>query len=168
MSKTKAILGVLALAGMMVPPLAAVVARARLRDRIEAEFDETADEFDLVAIFDGVDARSRARSFRRGRVLTWYGGGDLDLREAALDPSGARLRMISIFGGMRVVVPVSWRVDVRSIGIFGGIGKGLDESAADPASPLLVIDAVSVFGGAAITSTVDDRAEGGVEAPAES
>jgi hypothetical protein len=141
---------------MVVPPIAAAVARARLRNRAGAEFDENADEVDLVAIFDGVEAKSRAASFRGGRVLCWYGGGDLDLREATLDPSGGRLRLVSIFGGMRIVVPASWRVEVRSVGVFGGIGRNLDDSAADPSSPVLVVDAVSAFGGAAITNRVED------------
>ncbi len=150
------ILGLLAVAGLFIPPLAALVAKARLQGRAVAPFDEAADEIDLVAIFDGVEARSRAAAFRGGSVLTWYGGGDLDLREATLDPSGGRLRLRSIFGGMRVLLPPTWRVEVNSKGIFGGIGKDMEASEADPASPLLVIDAISAFGGAAITSRVQD------------
>ena len=159
MRRTLGILGLLAVAGLFIPPLVALVAKARLQGRAGAPFEETADEIDLVAIFDGVEARSRAASFRGGSVLTWYGGGDLDLREATLDPSGGRLRLRSIFGGMRVLVPPTWRVEVHSKGIFGGIGKDTDASAADPSSPTLVIDALSAFGGALVTSSVKDKDE---------
>ena len=159
MRRTLGILGPLAVAGLLVPPLAALVAKARLQPRAGAPFDETADEIDLVVIFDGVEASSRAASFRGGSVLTWYGGGNLDLREATLDPSGGRLRLRSIFGGMRVLVPPTWRVEVHSVGVFGGVGNDTDASTADPASPALVIDAIAAFGGAMVTSRVQDTDE---------
>jgi hypothetical protein len=148
------LLGLLALAGLVLPPLAAVVAKARLAGTDET--DETADEINLVAIFDGVDVTSRAASFRGGNVLAWYGRGDLDLRGATLDPAGARLRARSIFGGLRILVPVSWRVEVHSVAVFGGVGNSTDPSKADPASPTLTIDALSAFGGLAIVNEPDE------------
>jgi hypothetical protein len=148
------LLGLLALAGLVLPPLAAVIAKARLAGTEEA--GETADEINLVAIFDGVDVTSRAASFRGGDVLAWYGGGDLDLRGATLDPAGARLRARSIFGGLRILVPAAWRVEVRSVGVFGGVGNDTDPSTADPASPTLTIDALSAFGGLAIVNEPDE------------
>jgi len=156
------VLGLLALVGLFIPPLAAMVAKVRLQARSNATVDETADQVDLVAIFDGIEVRNRAAALRGGSVLAWYGGGDLDLREATLDPSGGRLRLRSIFGGMRVLLPPTWRVEVNSKGIFGFVGKDMDASEADPASPLLVIDAISAFGGAAITTRVkaQDQDEG--------
>jgi hypothetical protein len=144
------LLGLLALAGLVLPPIAAVVAKGRLAGADET--DETADEINLVAIFDGVDVTSRAASFRGGRVLGWYGGGDLDLRGATLDPAGARLHARSIFGGFRVLVPTAWRVEVHSVGMFGGVGNKTDPATADPSSPTLTIDALSVFGGLAIVN----------------
>jgi hypothetical protein len=148
------LLGALALAGLVLPPLAAVVAKARLAGT--QEDDETADEINLVAIFEGVDVTSRAAAFRGGSVLAWYGGGDLDLRGATLDPAGARLRARSIFGGLRILVPASWRVEVRSVGLFGGVGNNTDPAIADPASPTLTIDALSAFGGLAIVNEPDE------------
>jgi len=144
------LLGALALAGLALPPLAAVVARSRLAGTEET--DETSDEINLVAIFEGVDVANSAAAFRGGSVLAWYGGGDLDLRDATLDPAGARLRARSIFGGLRILVPASWPVEVHSVGLFGGVGNGTDPATADPASPTLTIDALSVFGGLAITN----------------
>jgi len=153
------VLGLLAVVGLFIPPLAAMVAKVRLQARSNATVDETADQVDLVAIFDGIEVRNRAAAFRGGSVLAWYGGGDLDLREATLDPSGGHLRLRAIFGGMRVLVPPTWPVEVHSKGIFGGIGNDTNASAADPSSPALVIDAISAFGGALITSRVRDREE---------
>jgi len=126
------LLGALALAGLALPPLAAVVARSRLAGTEET--DETSDEINLVAIFEGVDVANSAAAFRGGSVLAWYGGGDLDLRDATLDPAGARLRARSIFGGLRILVPASWPVEVHSVGLFGGVGNRTDPATADPAA----------------------------------
>jgi hypothetical protein len=148
------LLGLLALIGLALPPLAAVVAKARLAGSEQS--DEMADEINLVAIFEGVDITNRATAFRGGSVLAWYGGGDLDLRGATLDPAGARLRARSIFGGLRILVPASWRVDVHSVGIFGGVGNRTDPATAEPASPTLTIEALSAFGGLAIANEPDE------------
>ena len=53
---------------------------------------------------DGTSFASTAPSFRGGRVLSWYAGTDVDLRDAKLDPAGAHLEIRTVFAGTRVVV----------------------------------------------------------------
>ena len=84
------------------------------------------DEVALAAIFDSVDLESRATSFRGGSLLCWFGGGTVDLRGATLDPAGARLTIRAIFGGGLLVVPDDWQVDLKVIGIMGGVGDSRD------------------------------------------
>ncbi len=55
-----------ALVGVM---LAALLAKRLLPSR----GDEESDVLALVAIYDGIDLASRARSFRGGSVLAWFG-----------------------------------------------------------------------------------------------
>jgi hypothetical protein len=157
------LLGFLTLAwvvGMSVPALAAFREKRRRELEGDTPFDETADEIDLAAIFDSLDARSVATAFRGGDVLVWYGGGRLDLRGATLDPSGAQLNLRMLFGGLEVVVPPSWPVELHPRAILGGVGQARDASQVDRSQPTLVVDALSVFGGAAIVTRQDEADEG--------
>lgn len=123
---------------------AAALAKQVLPSRGEAESDEVG----LVAIFDGVNLASRARAFRGGSALAWFGGVNLDLREAEL-AAGARLSVGALFGGVAVRVPPHWRIetDVRAIG--GGVEVASAE-ADDPDAPVLLVDGVAAFGGVAV------------------
>ncbi len=144
------LLGLSALAAMAASLLGAAAMKARGDHGTVADFDPSDDEIDVGAIFEGFELASRARAFRGGEMVLWYGGGVLDLRGATLDPDGARLSVRSVFGGMQLVVPATWAIRVHSLGLFGGVGsEGRDAPAEGPA---LVIDALSVFGGIGITT----------------
>jgi hypothetical protein len=132
------LLGLGTMGGFMA---AAAVAKRVLPSRGDAESDEVG----LVAIFDGVKLKSGARGFRGGSALAWFGGVDLDLREAEL-AEGARLSVGALMGGVAVKVPPHWRVetDVRTVG--GGVEVAPAETD-DPDAPVLVIDGMTLMGG---------------------
>jgi predicted membrane protein len=134
--------------GAIASAIAAFVAKGRL----SSSGDQSDDEFDQVVIYDNVDFRSTASAFRRGSVLTWYGGGTIDLRGATLDPAGATLELRTLFGGLQLVVPPSWRIEQDVTAIFGGIGdiRGFEPDATD--SPVLRLTGWAAFGGIAIAS----------------
>lgn len=134
--------------------LAAVVARERMASKGGA----ADDELDLVAIFEGLDLASTAPALRRASLTAWYGGGTLDLRRATLDPAGATLTVRAIFGGYRLVVPPTWRVELRGRGIFGGFGDARKKELVDPSGPVLTLDGFAIFGGVGIVSEAPDRA----------
>ncbi len=110
--------------------------------------DEESDEVALVAIYDGVELKSRATAFRGGSMLAWFGGVAVDLREATLAPD-ARLSVHALFGGVALRVPPEWRVESTAHAFAGGV----DVRAAgpeDPAAPTLTVDGLALFGGIAI------------------
>lgn len=114
--------------------------------------DEDSDELDLVTIFDGVELTSRATSFRGGSWTTMFGGGELDLREATLDPSGATLRVTAVMGGGDVKVPDGWNVELTSKAIAGGVGINRPNAVDDPYAPTLRVEMRAIMGGLGITS----------------
>jgi hypothetical protein len=122
------------------------------RGRLTSSGGPADDELDLVAIFEPLDVASTAGSLRRVTVTSWYGGGTLDLRAATLDPAGATITARSIFGGLQLVLPETWRVELRSVGFMGGAADSRDTSRVDPAGPLLTVHSSAVFGGVGITS----------------
>ena len=150
------LLGLLAVTGLAVPPTLAFLEKSR-RDRDGVlPFDEDANELDYAVIFGEIEARSRAQAFRGGTLLVWYGGGMLDLRGATLDPAGATLSVRAIFGGLEILVPESWPVVVHASSALGATEDATDPSTTDPASPTLVLETRSIFGGITIDSRPDE------------
>ena len=138
--------------------LASALGAALMKRRLVSQGAEADDEISLVNIYTGSDFKSTASAFRGGSVLTWYGGGTVDLRAATLDPAGARLTVRAIFGGFRLVVPESWNVERRLTAVFGGIGDARDEPAVATDGPTLVLDGFALFGGIGIVSEEIGRA----------
>lgn len=136
--------------------IASALGAAVMKRRLPAQSDESDDEIALATIYSGRDFQSRSRAFRGGSVLTWYGGGTVDLRGATLDPTGARLTVRAIFGGLRLVVPETWQVEHRLTAIVGGIGDARDADAILADRPTLVIDGFALFGGIGIVSDAPD------------
>ena len=132
--------------------LASAVGAAIAKGRLVSSGTEADDEFDLVTIYDNLGFESHAAAFRRGTALTWYGGGTIDLRGATLDPAGATLELRTLFGGLQLVVPPSWRVERDVVAVFGGIGdvRGVEPEAMD--GPVLRLTGWCVFGGVGIVS----------------
>lgn len=122
------------------------------------------DEIDVAAVFEGGDLHSQAGAFDGGEVLVWFGGLRLDLTHARLDPAGASLQLRCLWGGLDVVVPHDWGVEVvRSRALAGGLGNAV-EPQRHP-GPTLQIDALAVFGGIAIRHPDGDEHLDGAGAP---
>ena len=143
--------------------VAAMVAKGRMTSRGTA----TDDEVDVVAIYEATTFASTAPALRRASVTTWYGGGTVDLRGATLDPAGARLTVRAVFGGLRLVVPETWRVELKSMGVFGGIGDSRSHDLVDANGPLLTIDGIAIFGGVGIVATAPDLDTAATASPAD-
>jgi hypothetical protein len=130
--------------------VAAILAATKRRDVVPQ--DPAADEVDLVASFGPLEFHSESGAFRGGTVTTWFGGGTLDLRDATLDPAGATLHANALFGGGNLVVPETWNVETRIVGI-GGAGDGRPKTDRTPDAPTLRLEGTALFGGWGITST---------------
>jgi hypothetical protein len=132
-----------------------VGAWAASRRKVAGGDDPEADEIHLIAAVEPLSFTSRAKAFRGGTVDAWYGGGLIDLREAVLDPAGARLTIQTVFGGFEIVVPETWRV-VSEIRGIGGLGDGRPQVERPEDAPTLTIAGTAVFGGIGIAATVTE------------
>ena len=143
-------LGLAAVAGLAIPPIAASIEKRRHPSVGDADSDLVA----LSTIFDGTELHSTAIAFRGGSSICWYGGQLIDLRGAALAPEGAHLDARCVFGSLQVIVPETWRVAVRSRAVFGGT---VDRSSGPEGDgPLLTIAAIAVFGGVSVTTKPEE------------
>ena len=109
---------------------------------------EEDNSFSLATAMGGINFDSTARALTDGAVFVLMGGAEIDLMDAEL-ASDAHLRLNAIMGGISVVVPPTWRVEVRSNATMGDVVNLTDpDNPAD--GPLIVIDARAVMGGIVI------------------
>ena len=136
--------------------IASAIAAAFAKDRLLPRGTPADDDVELVAIYTGLDFQSKASHFRRATVTSWCGGTTLDLREATLDPDGATLTVRAIFGGIRLVLPEAWPIELQTVAIAGGVGDARNADRFDAASPKLTIEGFAIFGGVGVVSDAPD------------
>jgi hypothetical protein len=141
--------------GLLLALILGMFAALAAKRRIVPEETAEADEVRLAAIFGPINFRSTASSFRGGTLDCWYGGGVVDLRDADLDAAGAHLQVRAVFGGGQIVVPETWQVSARVVGI-GGLGDARPRIERAPDAPLLTVDGLAMFGGFAVVSEIPE------------
>jgi len=137
----------IAIGASVVAATASALAALKLKQSAPPRPDTSDDEIDLVVVMDGTSFASTAPSFRGGRVISWYAGTDVDLRDAKLDPAGAHLEIRTVFAGTRVVVAPGVPVRTSGPAIFGGIMNPTDASELGADVAALEIGGCTVFGG---------------------
>jgi hypothetical protein len=125
-------------------------AAAFVKRAVPSRGDEESDEVALVAVFDGIDLKSRAKAFRGGSMLSWFGGIAVDLRDAELAPD-ARLSVNTLFGGIAIRTPATWRIESNAGALFGGV-DARSPATVEPDAPVLTLDGIAVFGGVAVNA----------------
>ena len=81
--------------------------------------------------------------------LSFWGGGQIDLREARFSAPEVRIRAYAIMGGTQIIVPEDVEVEVRGLGIMGGFGHPEDRPAA-PGAPRVVVTGLAFCGGVGV------------------
>lgn len=115
--------------------------------------DEQSDDFQVAAIFGGKSFHSTAGALTTGKAVASMGGIDLDLRGATLDPAGATLDLKATMGGISVLVPEGWMVDVEAHNRAGGSDVKVTPPSRLPIdSPRLRIKAATLMGGVAVAA----------------
>ena len=140
------------LGGLIVAMGSLLAGAAIAKQRLPSVGNEESNEVALTAILEPLEFESHATAFKGGSLLTWFGGGDVDLRGVRLDPGGATLTVKTLFGGGRLFVPESWNVDLRVRAVFGGSADIRPAYERAPDAPTLVVDGFAVFGGFAVMS----------------
>ena len=133
--------------------LGMMAAAAFVKRAVPSLGDEGSDEVALVAVFDGIELESHSRNFKGGSMLAWFGGISVDLRNVELVP-GATLSVRTLFGGIDIKTPPSWRLDSSVKALAGGVETGTP-AEGNPQAPVLVLDGFALFGGIAVSAKPD-------------
>lgn len=132
--------------GLAVAMATSVVAGLVVRRQVPAFGSEDDAEFSLVAAMDGAVFDARSKELIEARATAFMGGIELNLVDAHLSP-GAFLTLRAVMGGIDVVVPSAWRVEVMARTVMGGIANLTSPDAVTDDAPVLMVDALAVMGG---------------------
>ncbi|MGO1368876.1 MAG: LiaF transmembrane domain-containing protein [Senegalia sp. (in: firmicutes)] len=105
------------------------------------------DSIKPIAIFSGLNLRNTSNNFKGGSATVLFGGIELDLQEANIDHDKiATLDVFVAFGGLDMVVPEGWNVEIKGLPLFGG-WDNKTRNKGNTNLPKLKINAVVLFGG---------------------
>jgi uncharacterized protein DUF1707 len=103
-----------------------------------------------VAVMSGFQRKGRWTVPRRFNCFAFWGGGEIDLREANFADREVEINCIAIMGGMTVIVPPGVEVLVRGIGVMGGFDQGEEGVLGDPGAPRVIVTGFAFWGGVGV------------------
>jgi hypothetical protein len=100
----------------------------------------------VTNILSGTDRRINSQEFKGGDVHNILGGTKIDLLEAKMAAGDWLLTVSTILGGVEILVPRDWRIEVHPNNMLGGVD---DRTRQNPAAGggKLVIKASALLGG---------------------
>lgn len=100
----------------------------------------------VANILSGTDRRIISQEFKGGDVHNILGGTKIDLLEAKLAGGDWLLTVSTILGGVEILVPRDWRIEVHPTTMLGGVD---DRTRQNPAAGggKLIIKASALLGG---------------------
>ncbi|MFF4958491.1 DUF1707 SHOCT-like domain-containing protein [Streptomyces sp. NPDC001222] len=137
-------------AGVEGPPVSLVkepVVSGSWRDRIVG--GEGSSSW-AVAVMSGFQRKGRWTAPRRFNCFAFWGGGEIDLREAYFADREIEINCVAIMGGMNVIVPPGVEVVVRGIGIMGGFDHREEGTPGDPGAPRVIVTGFAFWGGVGV------------------
>jgi Predicted membrane protein len=113
----------------------------------------TDGDLDEMNIFGGSKKKITDQNFRGGKITNIFGGAEIDLTKANLVSGRSVLDVTCIFGGVSIIVPSDWSVQVSVVSILGGFHdkRSTSRNEENP-NKILIIKGSAVFGGGEIKS----------------
>lgn len=98
-------------------------------------------------MFSGLKTRNESQHFQGGSATAFFGGIEIDLRNANISEKEVFLDLTAAFGGIDIRVPENWKVHVSGIPLFGGYDNKTVVHGTDTELPLLRVRCFAAFGG---------------------
>ncbi|GAB2846198.1 DUF1707 domain-containing protein [Streptomyces deserti] len=103
-----------------------------------------------VAVMAGFQRKGHWTVPRKFTCFAFWGGGELDLREALFVDREVEINCVAIMGGVQIIVPPGVEVVVRGIGIMGGFDHSEDGVPGDPGAPRVIVTGFAFWGGVGV------------------
>jgi hypothetical protein len=111
---------------------------------------------DGLAILGGIARTNNSQSFRGGSATAIAGSCEIDLRQAAITGGEAVIDTFAWWGGIEILVPETWTVDLRGTAILGSF-EDLTRPPVGGSTQRLVIKGMAIMGGVEIKNHKRDR-----------
>ncbi len=113
---------------------------------------DSGDVINSQAVFCGIQKRVLSKNFKGGKASAIFGGTEIDLTQADLGEN-AVLEVEVAFGGLKLILPAHWDLQINVTNIFAGIEdkRMFSQTATDP-TKVLRIHGTIIFGGLDIKS----------------
>ncbi|MET9395808.1 DUF1707 domain-containing protein [Streptomyces sp. NPDC006624] len=103
-----------------------------------------------VAVMSGFQRKGRWTMPRRFTCFAFWGGGEIDLREANFADREVEINAVAIMGGVDVIVPPGVEVVVRGIGVMGGFDHREEGVPGEPGAPRVIVKGFAFWGGVGV------------------
>ncbi|MFJ6656114.1 DUF1707 domain-containing protein [Streptomyces sp. NPDC091377] len=103
-----------------------------------------------VAVMAGFQRKGRWTVPKRFNAFAFWGGGDIDLREANFADREVVINCVAVMGGIDILVPPGVEVVVRGVGIMGGFDHREDGVPGDPGAPRVIVTGFAFCGGVGV------------------
>lgn len=120
------------------------IVNSKINKKISELNKEKNNSDNYFAAFSGQDIDLSNKPFGGCDVTACFGGIKIDMREAKIEDE-AIINASSIFGGITILVPEEYNVEIKSTSIFGGVTN--KKKNKDTNKKTIYINALSMFGG---------------------
>lgn len=99
-----------------------------------------------ISIMGGFHRGHNLAVARNLTAVTVMGGGKIDLRDAQFTDGQTSITAFALMGGIEIITPADAYVDVRGMGIMGGVGHAA-RGPGQPGGPVVTVRALALMGG---------------------
>ncbi|MGW6687794.1 DUF1707 SHOCT-like domain-containing protein [Streptomyces sp. NPDC054961] len=103
-----------------------------------------------VAVMSGFQRKGNWTVPSRLHAVAFWGGGEIDLREANFERREVVINCVAVMGGIEITVPPGVEVDVRGIGVMGAFDQRDNPGPVEPGAPRVVVTGFAFWGGVEI------------------
>lgn len=103
-----------------------------------------------AAVMSGFQRKGRWTVPKRFDCFVFWGGGEIDLREAVFADREVVINCVAVMGGVSVIVPPGVEVVVRGLGFMGGFDHREEGVPGDPGAPRVIVTGFAFWGGVGV------------------
>jgi predicted membrane protein len=113
----------------------------------------TADFINLSFIVGGGDHKFTSQTLNGGKITAIMGGGTIDLRQASCTGDTLIIDTFAFWGGIEIIVPFHWQVNIQASPIMGAIENhtsspaGIEGIEINLPPKSLIIKGTAIMGG---------------------
>jgi predicted membrane protein len=127
-------------------PLILVLFGSSLLFRKDSSLKKPNNQKYYTAVFGEISERNNDDNFIQSDITTIFGGGKIDFSEIKLKQNKAYINVVSIFGGMELILPEDYAIVAHGLPIFGSCENKVTTNNKD-SKKQLIINYTVIFGG---------------------